>query len=186
MAVSKKWRFRFSRFLVYLTNHVISRTVFSRVRLFWYRKVMDFAVGHQSSILTDFKVSQPTNLIIGQHSVINNHCRFDNRFPIRIGSSVSISYGTMILTKGHDIDSADFSTKGAPVVIDDYVWLCANVLVLPGVTIGTGAVVLSGSVVTKSVEPYAVVGGNPARFIRQRTRALDYQLHWDPWVPFFG
>ena len=92
----------------------------------------------------------------------------------------------MILTKGHDIDSADFSTKGAPVVIGDYVWLCANVLVLPGVTIGTGAVVLAGSVVTKSVEPYSVVGGNPAQFLRQRTRALDYKLHWDPWVPFFG
>lgn len=176
----------YGKFLVYFTNHVISRVVVSSVRKNWYRKVMKFEIGSGTSILTDFKVSQRANLSIGEHSVINNGCRFDNRFPIRIGSSVSVSFGTIFLTKGHDIDARDFRTKGARVVIEDYVWLCTNVLIQPGVTIGRGAVVLPGSVVTRDIDPFDVVGGNPAVFIRKRAQDLEYKLNWDPWVPFFG
>jgi maltose O-acetyltransferase len=170
----------------YITNHIISRIVFSRVRLFWYRKVMKFLIGKGSSILTDFKIANTSNLIVGEHTVVNNGCRFDNRFPITIGDNVSITYGTTIFTKGHDIDDPYFRTKGAPVVIDDYVWICANAIILPGVHIGKGAVVLTGSVVTQDVEPYQVVGGNPAKFIRMRLTDLRYELNWDPWFSFFG
>lgn len=170
----------------YITNHIISRIVFSRVRLFWYRKVMKFLIGKGSSILTDFKIATTSNLIVGEHTVVNNGCRFDNRFPITIGDNVSITYGTTIFTKGHDIDDPYFRTKGAPVVIDDYVWICANAIILPGVHIGKGAVVLTGSVVTQDVEPYQVVGGNPAKFIRMRLTDLRYELNWDPWFSFFG
>lgn len=170
----------------YITNHIISRIVFSRVRLFWYRKVMKFLIGKGSSILTDFKIATTSNLIVGEHTVVNNGCRFDNRFPITIGDNVSITYGTAIFTKGHDIDDPYFRTKGAPVVIDDYVWICANAIILPGVHIGKGAVVLTGSVVTQDVEPYQVVGGNPAKFIRMRLTDLRYELNWDPWFSFFG
>lgn len=59
-------------------------------------------------------------------------------------------------------------------------------IVLPGVHIGKGAVVLPGSVVSQDVEPYHVVGGNPAKFIRMRSTDLRYELDWDPWFPFFG
>ncbi|MCL4267996.1 MAG: acyltransferase [Anaerolineales bacterium] len=170
----------------YITNHIISGIVFSQVRLFWYRKVMKFLIGKGSSILTDFKIATTSNLIVGEHTVVNNNCRFDNRFPITIGNNVSITYGTTIFTKGHDIDDPYFRTKGAPVVIDDYVWICANAIILPGVHIGKGAVVLTGSVVTQDVEPYQVVGGNPAKFIRMRSTDLKYELNWDPWFSFFG
>lgn len=172
--------------LVYISNHVINQIIFSRVRLFWYRRVMRFQLGRQTSVLTDFKVARRSNIIIGNNSVINNSCRFDNRFPIIIGSNVSITYGTMILTKGHDIDDPDFKTKGASVIIEDYVWICAAVIIQPGVKIMKGAVVLPGSVVTRDVQPYRVVGGNPAKFIRLRSQDLHYKLHFDPWVPFFG
>lgn len=176
----------FSRFLVYLTNHVISRIFLSRVRLGWYRFVMGFHVGSDSSILTGFKVASRGNIIVGRNTVINNGCWFDNRFPVIIGDNVSITYGTMILTKGHDIDDPGFRTKGAPVRIEDYVWVCARATLLPGVRLGKGCVVLSGAVVTKDVPEYHVVGGNPAHFIRERPRNQAYQLHFDPWVPFFG
>jgi len=175
-----------SRLLVYLTNHVISRIFLSSVRLCWYRLIMGFHVGSKSSILTDFKVASRGNIIIGRNTVINNGCRFDNRFPIILGDNVSISYGAMILTKGHDIDDPWFITKGAPVRIEDYVWVCAGVIILPGVRLGKGCVVLSGAVVSKDVPEYHVVGGNPARFIRQRPRNQAYQLDFNPWVPFFG
>ncbi|MBM4423643.1 MAG: acyltransferase [Chloroflexi bacterium] len=177
---------RHGRGLVYITNHVIARILFSRIRLWWYRRVMRFEIGQHSSILTDFKVAQMSNLTIGDHTVINNSCRFDNRFPIRLGNNVSITYGAMILTKGHDMDSPDFRTQGAPVTVDDYAWICANAIILPGVSIGKGTVVLTGSVVTRDVPPFHVVGGNPAVFVRERSRDLQYSLHFDPWVPFFG
>lgn len=177
---------QYKQFLTYTTNHVVSRIVLSRIRLHWYRKVMQFEIGNQTSILTDFKVSQPLNITIGHNTVINNSCRFDNRFRITIGNNTSISYGTMILTKGHDIDSTDFRTWGAPVTIEDFVWICTQAIILPGVTIGKGAVVLTGSVVTQNIPPFHVVGGNPARFIRERPQDLHYQLCFDTWVPFFG
>ena len=54
------------------------------------------------------------------------------------------------------------------ITIGDGVWLGARAIILPGVTIGEGAVVAAGAVVTKDVEPWAVVGGNPAKFIKKR------------------
>jgi len=65
------------------------------------------------------------------------------------------------------------------VVIKDFVWLGANVTVVPGVTIGEGAVVGAGSVVTKNIPPCSVVGGNPARIIKYRDKALFYKLKND-------
>lgn len=173
-------------FLVYINNHLISRVVFSKVRMFWYRSVMGFSIGKGSSILTDFRVSCRKNITIGSHTVVNNHCRFDNRFPIDLGNNVSVTWGTVLLTKGHDIDDPLFRTKGAPIKLGDRSWVCAGAMLLPGVNLGEGAVVLSGAVVVKDVPSYHVVGGNPAVFVRERSRNLTYFLSWDPWVPFFG
>ena len=147
---------------------------------------MRFNLGSTTSVLTDFKVAQRGNLHIGNNTVVNNSCRFDNRFPIEIGNNVSVSYGTHLLTKGHDVNSPNFKTKGAAIRIDDYVWICTNAMILPGVSIGKGAVVLSGAVVTKNVDPYAVVGGNPAKTVGERSKELTYNLDWNPWVPFWG
>ncbi len=175
-----------NRIKVYLSNHFISRVFFSWVRLKWYRRFMGFKIGPASSILTDFKVSTTGNLTVGPNTVINNSCRFDNRFPIQIGSNVSITYGTHIFTKGHDIDDPKFKTNGGGVVIEDYVWICANAIILPGVRLSKGCVVLPGAVVHKDVAEYQVVGGNPAAVVKERSRNLDYRLNWNPWVPFFG
>jgi len=175
-----------ARLFVYVNNHLVARIFLSWVRLAWYRLAMGFTIGPGSSVLTDFKVAGRRNLKIGANTVINNGCRFDNRFPIAIGDDVSITYGTMILTKGHDIDDPGFPTKGAGVEIGDYAWVCARATLLPGVKLGKGCVVLTGAVVTQDVPEYHVVGGNPARFIRERPRNQTYRLRYDPWVPFFG
>jgi len=76
----------------------------------------------------------------------------------------------------HDIDSPDFAETGAPVVIEDYVVIGTRVTILPGVTIGKGAVVASGAVVTHDVAAFDVVGGVPAKVIRQRNKNLTYRL----------
>jgi maltose O-acetyltransferase len=68
------------------------------------------------------------------------------------------------------------------VVIGDHAWIGYRALVLPGVTIGEGGVVAAGAVVTKDVPPYAIVAGNPARVVGQRTRDLTYELDYRPWL----
>src|SRR6185369_10201510 len=93
-----------------------------------------------------------------------------------IGNNVSIAGEVRIYTMEHDIDSPDFAEIGAPVVIDDYVVIGTRVTILPGVHIGKGAVIASGAVVTKDVEPYSVVGGIPAKEIKKRKENLQYTL----------
>lgn len=113
-------------------------------------------------------------LKIGNNTIVNSGCYLDNRRGIYIGNYVVIAHDTKIYTLGHDYNDHKFSTKGAPVNIEDYVIVFANVLIMPGVTIKKGAVVLPGSVVSKDVEEMSVVGGNPAKLIKMRE-----SLHYD-------
>ena len=112
---------------------------------------------------------------------MNFNCYLDNRRGITIGNNVGIAHGTRIYTLGHNIDSAKFETKGAPVMIEDNVFIFSNVMVMPGVTIGNGAIVLPGSVVTKDVPSRMIVGGNPARVIKERTAEIDYNQSYNYW-----
>jgi acetyltransferase-like isoleucine patch superfamily enzyme len=94
---------------------------------------------------------------------------------------VSIAHDTKIYTLGHDIDDPHFAVKGAAVEIGDYVCIFSQVLIMPGVKLGKGAAVYPGSVVTKDVGEYEIVGGNPARFIRYRSKDLQYRVNHDYW-----
>ncbi len=73
------------------------------------------------------------------------------------------------------MNDINFCGKGAPVEIGEYAWICSRSIILPGIKIGKGAVVASGSIVTKDVPPYAIVGGIPAKIIGQREiKQYDY------------
>lgn len=96
--------------------------------------------------------------------------------PLRIGNNVSIAGEVRIYTMQHDVDDPNFAEVEGDVVIEDYVVIGTRVTILPGVHLGKGAVVASGAVVTKDVEPYTVVGGVPAVFIRNRNKDLKYTL----------
>ena len=95
--------------------------------------------------------------------------KIDTRSPLRIGDNVIIGSGTEIITVSHNIDSPDWEPKYYGLVIEDFVWLPTNVLVLPSCRrIGYGAVVGSGSVVVRDVEAMSVVSGNPAQEFKKR------------------
>ncbi|CAN5430003.1 hypothetical protein BH11BAC3_BH11BAC3_05990 [soil metagenome] len=94
---------------------------------------------------------------------------------VTIGERVCINDGVEILTASHDVMDPEWKHVKEKVVIEDYVWIGTGALILPGVTLGKGAVIGARAVVTKSVLPYNIVVGNPARPIsKTRESALNY------------
>ena len=147
----------------------------------WYLLCFGIRIGKGSSIHRGCKFFHVGKLRIGENSVVNFGCYLDNRRGITIGNNVGIAHNTKIYTLGHNIDSPEFETKGAPVVIEDDAFVFSNVLVMPGVTIHRGAIVLAGSVVTKDVEAWTIVGGNPAKVIKERQRKIAYKQKYNYW-----
>ena len=123
-------------------------------------------------------------LIIGEGSSVGFHNHLDCRKGLTIGKSVCLASYVTIWTMQHDYNTVDFAPEGASVNIGDYAWLCSHCIILPGVSIGEGAVVASGAVVTKDVPPYSVVGGIPARVIGQREKKQYAYRPGDYWIPF--
>ncbi len=92
---------------------------------------------------------------------------------VKIGSRTMIGHGSKIITAGHNIpvDKGPMRFSGAflnEIVIENDVWIGTQVVILPGVKIGKGAIVAAGAVVTKDVKPFSVVGGVPAKLIKMR------------------
>ena len=139
---------------------------------------MGAAIGPGSSILMGAWLDSPGGLTMGRNSVVNERCRLDTRGIISIGNNVSISADVCIMTAEHDIQDKHFRGVTEPVTIEDYVFVGTRAVVLPGVTVGHGAVVAAGAVVTKNVEPYEIVAGVPARKIGTRTLDLQYNARY--------
>ncbi|MFA4826844.1 MAG: acyltransferase [Candidatus Shapirobacteria bacterium] len=110
----------------------------------------------------------PKNLTIGHDSIIGDHCFLDGRSPLEIGSHVNIASQVLIYNDEHNINSPDFGNSFGPVIIKDYVFIGPRAIILPGVTIGRGAVVAAGAVVTKDIPDFEVWGGVPAKKISDR------------------
>ncbi len=139
-----------------------------------------------------FRVSVLKKLItIGNKNVIQQNFRFGNKGIVRIGNNcrinenvyiqsavlgdnVLIAPNVAILASSHNFERTDIpiveqgDTETKTVIIEDDVWLGRNVIVLPGITIGSGAIVGAGSIVTKNVAPFSIVAGAPAKLIRKR------------------
>ncbi len=125
-----------------------------------------------------FHIREPQNIIISDGVSIGPKVLLDGRQGLKIGKSAVIAYEAIIWTLNHDYNDLYFSAKGGPVSIGDYSWICSRSIILPGVTIGEGAVVASGAVVTKDVEPYTIVGGIPAKKIGERVKK-DWKYGYD-------
>lgn len=144
---------------------------------------MRFDIGQNSSIAMDcFFTGFATgwSFHVGDNTVINRRCYFDARVGIHIGNNVNISPEVYILTFQHDPQSSSFECKGSAVTIEDYAWIGVRAIILPGVTIGRGAVIGAGAVVTKSLPPYSIAAGVPATVIKERTRDLTYMTRFRP------
>ena len=108
---------------------------------------------------------------IGANTIIQS-CELDGSCGLSVGANVILDQ-CVVLTAQQDLDSHAYGTTYAPVAIGDYAIIYRQSLVLPGRTIGRGAAVAAGSVVTRDVPPMTVVGGNPARPLRTRATVHD-------------
>jgi acetyltransferase-like isoleucine patch superfamily enzyme len=161
-----------------VVGHVPSRTIRHLFLRFWLGRF-----GEGSGIQLGCKFLNGRKVWLGDRNVINFGCLLDGRsFRIVTGADVSIGPESSILTLGHDPQSPVFADKGGDVVIGDRVWIGYRALILPGVSIGEGAVVAAGAVVTKDVAPFVIVGGNPAQEIGHRSDKLAYHLSYRPWL----
>ena len=141
-----------------------------------YTRVFRMTIGRSTVIYGGCEIRGGPKIRIGDHTSVGHQCVLDGRGGLTIGDSVNISTGAWMWTMQHDKDDPWFAAEAGPVQIEDYAWIGGRVIILPNVTIGKGAVIASGAVVTKSVPPYSVMGGVPARQIGERKRDLRYKL----------
>ena len=139
----------------------------------WFLKLMGMRMLGDVKLYAGVHIRSPKNIIIESGVSIGPKVLLDGRKGLTIGRSAVIAYDAVIWTLNHDYNDINFCTKGDAVKIGDFAWICSRSIILPGVTIGEGAVVASGAVVTKDVPPYAIVGGIPAKIIGKRNKA-DY------------
>lgn len=166
--------------VAYCYNCFVSKVPFQVLR-YCFLKFWLGGIGENVNIQMGCRFMNGRKVNMGDHNVINYGCIFDGRrYQIRIGSNVSIGPEAAVLTLGHDPQSPEFADKGGDVIIGDRVWIGYRALILPGIEIGEGAVIAAGSVVTKSVPAYTIVGGNPARQIGKRNKDLSYRLNYMP------
>lgn len=140
-----------------------------------------FEIARSATVQGGVRFFHVGRLKIGAGTLVNRGVYLDNRAGITIGENVSIAHDVRIYTLGHDVNDAGFAARGKPVEIGDYAVLFAGAMIMPGVQLGTGAVVMAGSVVTRSVPPMRMVGGNPAQDIGERSVELGYRLDRRYW-----
>lgn len=174
----------FARGLKYWAgNYVINRVPCHPVRVGWLR-LMGARIHPRASLHIAVMVfGPPSRLTIGAETVVNPEARLDARSGLTVGSNVSISREVFILSLGHDYDRPDFALKGAPVVIEDDVWIGIRAVVMPGVTLGRGSVVAANATVTRSTEPWGIYAGTPARKIGSRQKQVYNSVFYRP---YFG
>lgn len=157
----------------------ISQINSHHIRNFFYKNVYLMGFGKNVVVYSGLEVRKPTCLEIGEGSIIGDGAILDARAGITIGKNVNFSSNVSIWTMQHDYRDPLFrcmSGHYGPVVIGDRVWIGPNTVILHSVTIGEGAVVAAGAVVTKDVPPYSLVGGVPAKVIGSRPDNLSYSF----------
>jgi len=166
----------------YSYNNFVSHLPSRTIRNGWLKlHLPEFGPG--TSVQCGCRFLNGRKVHFGKNNVINYGCTFDGRkYHVHTGDNVSIGPEASILTLGHDPQSPTFVDRGGDVVIGHRVWIGYRAIILPGITIGEGAVVGAGAVVTKNVEPFSIVAGNPARKIGERNRDLQYQIHYRPFL----
>lgn len=164
----------------YICNEIVAEIPLHRIRLFCYRHFFGVKIGKDSSIGMHGILVDTEKAIIGNNCAIGQFVHLDCRGGLEIGNNVNIATYTSIYTGSHNVKSPKWEYITAKTTIENDVWIASNAILLPGVKIGRGAVVASGSVVTKDVPAFAIVAGNPAKKIDNRHPKIEYLTTYFP------
>jgi len=151
--------------------------IFNKIRCWYVCRVLKIMKQHQENYFED-------NVYIGNGSkvTIGEHCHINENVFIQganIGNYVMIAPNVTLLNSLHNYQNIDIpmikqgGVENLNSTIEDDVWIGRNVIIMPNITIGKGSVVGAGSIVTKDVEPYSVVGGVPAKLIKRRKECVE-------------
>ena len=171
----KLFRNGWQRYMLYQVGLIPSH----HVRRFVYR-ALGAEIGKNVVFHFRTEIRGIHRLRIGNGTIIGDNALLAAQRGLTIGENVNISSNVSIYTGEHDHRDPYFRStfeKTRPITIGDRVWIGSNAIILTGVNIGEGAVCCAGCVVTKDVEPFAVVAGIPARKIGERTHDLRYEFN---------
>jgi acetyltransferase-like isoleucine patch superfamily enzyme len=161
--------------------HIVGHFPVHTVRKFFYR-LAGMKIGRGSAIHTGARFHNPAGIKIGRDTVIGEQVVLDGRGNLTIGDHVDFATGVMVYNAEHDVHDPDFKARIEPVTIEDYVFIGPRSIILPGVTLGKGAIVAAGAVVNKDVAPFTIVGGVPAKHIKERElKDPSYKLGRAAW-----
>ena len=125
-------------------------------------------VGKNVVIKPWVKIKFPWMLSLGNSVWLGESVWIDNISEIKVGNNVCISQGALLITGNHNYSSEKFELISKPIIIEDGVWVCANTILIGGITIRSHAVLAINSLASKDLEPYSIYSGNPAIFIKKR------------------
>jgi len=137
----------------------------------WRRAVLrafGARIGAQVHIYPSAHLYMPWNVEIGAGSALGDDVFIYSLGKVRIGKQVTLSYRSHVCAGTHDLEDPALPLLKPPVHIEDAVWIGTEAFIGPGVTLGQGSVVGARAVVTRDVDPFHIVAGNPARTIRRR------------------
>lgn len=167
----------------WILNRFVANIPIAPLRYIYYRAVCGIKIGAGSSLWmgAQFTGGAMDQIVIGQNCSIGYDTFWVAGAAIAVKDDVVMGHRVEFYSSDHDPDDPAFARRDAPIVIEDHAWIGSRAIILRGVTVGRGAVVAAGSVVTKDVPPFAIVAGNPAKVIRERgTKDFTYSHDGTP------
>lgn len=171
-------KYLINEFILYFCNYIISNIPSHTIRLLYYRKIMGYKIGKHTYINLGCTFNVRRGFIIGDNCIINKDCRLDSRGTLTIQNNVSISEGTYILTADHDPSQPAFNGRSRAIFIEDYAYIGSGAMLLPGSNMKKGSILGARAVLTKTIPPYEIWVGLPAKKIGDRQKNLTYTVHY--------
>lgn len=163
-----------------LFGNVIINKIPSRHLRKWFYRLLGAKIGKNTVICRRADILFPKGLHLANNIAVGWFVDLDARGGIFINHDTNISSHTKFITGSHDVDDPEYTASFKPINIGHHCWIGTGAIVLQGVTIGDGAVVAAGAVVTKDIPAYEIWGGVPAKFIRKRNDDLRYEVKGAP------
>lgn len=172
------------RFVLHLCNYLnFNRKVVRRFKIILLRTI-GFTIADDIFIDRGFDFYNPRNITISKYVSLGHFNRLWAFDKIIIGDYVQTAIGLTIVSGSHNISDYE-PLPNQKVVIEGENWIGANVTIIGGVTIGRGAIIAAGAVVTKNIPPYTIAGGVPAKVLKERIPAKQVLSPFGYYKPFF-